>query len=113
MNSYFKKPIIRLKGEALKQLKFAVIERDQACIRCGANHNLSVHHIVFYSQGGEDILSNCITLCVDCHAGCHQLAHIKCYGTADNLQFSLTVDGALAVKNGKLRAGLINEEAGK
>lgn len=33
---------------------------------------ISAHHILFRSQGGDDMLENLITLCVKCHDAVHQ-----------------------------------------
>ena len=66
-----KKTPKRLTGRKYQKLAYKVRERDgNCCILCGrgAGH---VHHIVFRSQGGEDKMSNLVTLCERCHQEAH------------------------------------------
>ncbi len=99
-----KTKIIRLEGKAKDDLQVYVLERDSYCCRrCGIYTEAPPHHIVLVSRGGSDDESNMVSLCIDCHAGCHRLAYIVCYGTSDDLVFSLTLAGKMAVKHGKLR----------
>ena len=86
--TYFKQPIIRLKGKAYKKLQYAVLERDGfACRgiikygerqglwaerRCGVNTYAPPHHVIKRSQGGSDTMDNLITLCTDCHTKEHR-----------------------------------------
>lgn len=37
------------------------------CERCGYKSNLSIHHIVNLSNGGNGDKDNCKTLCLNCH----------------------------------------------
>ena len=56
--------------------KQEVKERDGYCCQlCLMNiaSNLSVHHILPKSMGGQNTEDNCITLCVDCHRGFHKV----------------------------------------
>jgi 5-methylcytosine-specific restriction endonuclease McrA len=49
---------------AWQQTRAAVRKRDgNACVVCGTEHGLSVHHIVPARQGGSDELDNLVTLC--------------------------------------------------
>ncbi len=50
-----------------------VLERDKhSCQSCGEKDiPLNVHHIVERSQGGSDLPSNLITLCINCHKEIH------------------------------------------
>ena len=34
---------------------------------------LHCHHIEYLSQGGKDVIENCIALCPNCHARIHEL----------------------------------------
>lgn len=56
----------------------AALRRDsRTCQRCsadggeGSEHDLQVHHITPRENGGNDKLSNLITLCVPCHDAVH------------------------------------------
>lgn len=57
----------------------AVKERDNfRCAECGDIRNLTAHHILPCYQGGKNILSNGITLCLSCHEKRHQTRnHIR------------------------------------
>lgn len=58
----------RVKGK----LRDEVLERDnQACVSCGSEDDLEVHHIIPRDQGGKNAKENLATLCV----GCHYYAH--------------------------------------
>lgn len=51
----------------------AVKERDKfRCVECGDIHNSNAHHILPCYQGGKNILSNGITLCLSCHGKRHR-----------------------------------------
>jgi 5-methylcytosine-specific restriction endonuclease McrA len=46
--------------------------RDEwKCRKCGRRDNLTPHHVVYQSQGGEDVLDNLLCLCVKCHDDIH------------------------------------------
>jgi 5-methylcytosine-specific restriction endonuclease McrA len=63
---------LRLPEEAYRLLCRYVLKRDgYRCRSCNLRQNLSVHHIVFRSQGGVDESSNLIFLCTACHDGLH------------------------------------------
>lgn len=62
---------LRLSPEEYKALITAVFERDLwRCRNCGFRR-LHAHHIVFRSEGGEDIRSNLVSLCPCCHDAVH------------------------------------------
>jgi len=46
---------------------------DHRCVNCGNPDGLVVHHLVAHKDGGEDVSTNCVTLCRTCHG----LAHSK------------------------------------
>ena len=66
-----------MKGKRLSQSEYNVLKRQVYvrdkwhCRSCNNSRNLTPHHIVFRSQGGEDRLDNLITLCINCHDGVH------------------------------------------
>lgn len=49
-----------------KKFKNAIKIRDNACMICGSNNNLGVHHIDYNKL--NSIKENCICLCYNCHA---------------------------------------------
>lgn len=52
--------------------KKAMYERDGwKCRRCSSRQNLTPHHIVHRSRGGDDSLYNLLTLCLRCHTEHH------------------------------------------
>jgi HNH endonuclease len=62
------------------------------CRCCNATGALTPHHIVFKSQGGDDSLSNLITLCLACHSDIHEgrlgiLVPEGMVATAGNIKF--------------------------
>lgn len=62
----------REEQEKWRELRAAVLERDNfACYRCEkrnkAGKGLSVHHLLPRAEGGEDEMSNLVTLCHPCH----------------------------------------------
>jgi len=50
-----------------KSTRRRVIERDKACLRCGAGAPFEVDHIIRYIDGGSNLLDNLQTLCEPCH----------------------------------------------
>ena len=50
-----------------RQLSLAVVERDGACVKCGARYGLQAHHVIPRAEGGPDTLRNLEALCVACH----------------------------------------------
>lgn len=58
--------------EEWRELRAAVLERDNfTCIRCEKKskngRGLTAHHVLPRAQGGPNILSNLVTLCLACH----------------------------------------------
>ena len=43
------------------------------CVACGSTEQLTQHHLVPRSMGGNDEDSNLLTLCGSCHAKAHQV----------------------------------------
>lgn len=41
------------------------------CALCGVTDWLQVHHILFRSQGGDDVKANLCLLCQSCHDALH------------------------------------------
>jgi 5-methylcytosine-specific restriction endonuclease McrA len=64
---------LRLPPEDYHELFTYILSRDgYKCRNCGWRTNLSVHHIIFRSQGGPDEDWNLVTLCTSCHDGIHK-----------------------------------------
>jgi 5-methylcytosine-specific restriction endonuclease McrA len=62
-----------LVGRVLSLRNAEAMERaGWSCERCGSTRNLSAHHNVFRSHGGNHSLENRTILCL----GCHRLAHL-------------------------------------
>lgn len=58
----------RLPQSEWEQLQKQVHQRDEhQCVNCGSDGRLEVHHIVPVSAGGENVVSNLVTLCKPCH----------------------------------------------
>ena len=66
--------ILKLKNKnRSKVVRKQTLRRDNyECVICGDADNLHVDHIVPLSEGGQDILSNTQTLCLDCHIEKHK-----------------------------------------
>lgn len=45
--------------------------KRRECVNCGTTENLEIHHIVPLSRGGNDIESNLVYLCSECHCKAH------------------------------------------
>jgi 5-methylcytosine-specific restriction endonuclease McrA len=63
-----------------------VLERDRnQCRSCGTGgeNKLTLHHIVYRSQGGGHLEENLVTLCLDCHRDIHEgyldIAYVEWY----------------------------------
>jgi 5-methylcytosine-specific restriction protein A len=53
--------------------RLAIALRDKGCAKCGVPVNwCDVHHIVFWSMGGESNIDNGVMLCVGCHHRLHE-----------------------------------------
>lgn len=52
-----------------KTTRRKVIDRDKACVGCGAGAPFEVDHIVRYVDGGSNLEDNLQTLCLPCHKG--------------------------------------------
>jgi hypothetical protein len=61
-----------LPPDEYKKLCKQVMQRDNnRCRFCKSRNNLAFHHIIFRSEGGDDISENGCTLCQDCHRAVH------------------------------------------
>lgn len=72
------------KGGRWKYVRDQVAKRDNnACVICGFNYSLNVHHITPVADGGQDAYSNLITLCPNHHAMVHSgvidVEHLRNY----------------------------------
>src|SRR5215472_2253818 len=71
---HFNNSPVRLSGRAYRNLRRSVLERDSwRCQSCGTMEHLEVHHIEFRSRSGDDVETNLITLCRECHKRAHNL----------------------------------------
>lgn len=50
-----------------KSTRRKIIERDKACVQCGAGAPCEVDHIIRYIDGGSNQMDNLQTLCESCH----------------------------------------------
>ncbi len=77
MKQYLKKKRIKLSKGAFRGLAKKVFKRDNwQCQWCNRqyseyNHALQPHHVLFVSQGGDDVKDNLISLCWLCHRKLH------------------------------------------
>lgn len=62
----------RINPDEYKALCNSVFDRDNwRCTECNSRNNLTAHHVIYRSQGGEDSMENLKTLCSDCHSYAH------------------------------------------
>lgn len=50
------------------QMRYKIVIRDQRCLRCGSEDELSIDHIKPVVLGGQTTLDNLQTLCVRCNS---------------------------------------------
>ena len=63
-----KKKRIRLTGQKKVDLQVAVLERDNyTCLQCECYTEAPPHHYPKISQGGEDVIDQMFSLCLNCH----------------------------------------------
>ena len=76
-----------LKSRKWQSIKFVILQRDQyKCQVCSSTGNLEVHHITYQGLGGNEELSDLVTLC-RFH---HQLLHDKLgYDRGTTFDFSI------------------------
>ena len=53
------------------------VQENPKCANCLSIESVSAHHIIFRSEGGDDSLSNLISLCFHCHRMAHDGYYIK------------------------------------
>lgn len=62
----------KLSAKEWRRLKKDVTERDGKCCRnCRRERGLDLHHVIFRSLGGRDVIENLILLCHHCHREVH------------------------------------------
>ena len=67
-----KRPGNRVASVPYSRLRKEILERDNwRCQVCGRIKNLDVHHLRRRSALGEDLKTNLITLCRECHQMLH------------------------------------------
>jgi hypothetical protein len=49
------------------------VREDPSC-RCCGRRGSDAHHVLFRSQGGDDVEDNIVTLCAECHGTLHRSA---------------------------------------
>ncbi len=63
------RPRLRYRAKIPRDLREAVYERDgEKCLHCGALDDLTLDHIVPWSTGGMDDITNLQTLCRPCNS---------------------------------------------
>lgn len=48
-----------------------------ACCNCGSKEGVSLHHVVPIKMGGQDVLTNLVPLCRNCHITIHHGVNVK------------------------------------
>ena len=67
-----KRPRVRVASIPYSRLRKEILERDNwRCQVCGRLTNLDVHHMRRRSALGEDLETNLITVCRECHQILH------------------------------------------
>lgn len=61
-----------VKKKRLRNLKLIKELKEHSCVTCFKKGPNDVHHITTRGAGGDDIPSNLITLCRQCHIKLHQ-----------------------------------------
>ena len=77
---------LRLPPDEYRVLCRQVLDRDGwKCRnpRCGFRGNLHCHHILFRSEGGDDVSWNLVAVCNECHDKIHAYA-LYIYVAPDN-----------------------------
>lgn len=55
--------------QAIRDLKFSITGRQ--CEKCGALHQLDVHHLNYDRFGGDELMTDLQVLCRSCHEAVH------------------------------------------
>lgn len=67
-------PMAKRDGPTPPDMRERVLERDgYQCRSCGSRENVTVHHLVWRSYGGQTVEGNLVSLC----EGCHSLVHAR------------------------------------
>lgn len=55
------------------KIPFTTLQKEKGakCYNCQSDKDIQYHHIVPLASGGNDILSNIVPLCLECHALIH------------------------------------------
>jgi 5-methylcytosine-specific restriction endonuclease McrA len=71
--------------EAYAEVKQQVFARDNyKCRHCGWSE-VTPHHILFRSRGGQDTVANVVSLCSACHNACHD-GNLRIIGIDANVE---------------------------
>jgi len=77
-----KKTRVRMASIPYSRLRKEILERDNwRCQICGCLKNLDIHHLKRRSALGEDLETNLITVCRECHEILHGSAQEKTFST--------------------------------
>jgi len=69
---YQPQKVVRLPRDEYRKLCLVVLNRDKyRCLICTTRNFLQVHHVIFRSHGGSDVLENLATVCYTCHVKIH------------------------------------------
>ena len=88
VETYFKQKPIRLSPYKLMRLKAQCLERDKVCQYSNEPFGLQMHHIVFLSQSGSDILENVIMVTIGVHDRIHKQGTLKVTGKYPKLTWT-------------------------
>ena len=91
------------------------------CCNCGTNENIEYHHIVPLSLGGNDVITNIVPLCHQCHKAAHCGQHLSHYTKSTNSGrkprasvekhsdiFDMYINGEIGVKKSQMILGYSN-----
>ena len=105
------------RSEYLSIRREAIEECGAFCANCGSRENIQYHHIVPLAFGGNNVLTNIVPLCEDCHYKAHmKYKHKGVQGATGRPRkdapvgykdiLTRYVTGALSGKNAKQMLGL-------
>lgn len=68
-DNHSRKDKLKRQYKIRKYIRPHILKRDNyKCVKCGSSENITIHHKIEISQGGNDSEENLITLCYKCHA---------------------------------------------